>query len=89
MEWTAVNEACHGEIFNITNGDVFRWSQVFPSVAAAFGFDCVEPQTFRLADAMRGKESLPTIVHPFNGLPSRRCIPRLSLRCGVFRPTPE
>ncbi|HEX8537774.1 MAG TPA: SDR family oxidoreductase, partial [Cystobacter sp.] len=43
MEWAALNEACSGEIFNITNGDVFRWSQVFPRLAHAFGIQCVEP----------------------------------------------
>ncbi|MEG4579031.1 SDR family oxidoreductase [Microcoleus sp. MON1_C5] len=55
MEWAALNEVCYGEIFNITNGDVFRWSQVFPKIAAAFGIDCVEPQTFSLTEAMRDK----------------------------------
>ncbi len=53
MEWAALNEACYGEIFNITNGDVFRWSQVFPRVADAFGIDLAPPQTFSLTDAMR------------------------------------
>lgn len=58
MEWAALNETCYGEIFNITNGDVFRWNQVFPLVADLFGIDCVEPQTFRLAEAMRDKGPL-------------------------------
>lgn len=55
MEWAALHEACYGEIFNITNGDVFRWSQVFPRIAAAFGIDCAEPQTFSLTEAMQDK----------------------------------
>ncbi|MBD2102421.1 hypothetical protein H6F94_16285 [Leptolyngbya sp. FACHB-261] len=55
MEWAALNEACYGELFNITNGDVFRWSQVFSQVATAFGIDCVEPQTFSLTEAMQDK----------------------------------
>ncbi len=58
MEWAALKEDCYGEIFNITNGDVFRWSQVFPLVADAFGIDCAPPQTFSLTDAMRDKEPL-------------------------------
>jgi nucleoside-diphosphate-sugar epimerase len=58
MEWTALNEACYGQIFNITNGDVFRWSQVFPQIAESFGIKCVEPQTFSLAEAMQDKEAI-------------------------------
>ncbi|MBR8834306.1 MAG: hypothetical protein DSM106950_09785 [Stigonema ocellatum SAG 48.90 = DSM 106950] len=48
MEWAALNEACYGDIFNITNGDVFRWSQVFPQIAESFGINCADPQTFSL-----------------------------------------
>jgi hypothetical protein len=55
---------CHGEIFNMTNGDVFRWSQVFPSVAAAFAIDYVETADLPACRRNAGKESLPTIVHP-------------------------
>ncbi|OJH42075.1 hypothetical protein [Cystobacter ferrugineus] len=58
MEWAALNEACYGEIFNITNGDVFRWSQVFPRLAHAFWIRCVEPQTFSLTEAMRDKHAV-------------------------------
>lgn len=55
MEWAALHEACYGEIFNITNGDVFRWSQLFPKVAESFGIACVEPQTFSLTEVMQDK----------------------------------
>ncbi|OUL22662.1 hypothetical protein BV378_22275 [Nostoc sp. RF31YmG] len=58
MEWAALNEACYGEIFNITNGDVFRWSQVFPQIAESFGIECAEPQTFSLTEAMQDKEPI-------------------------------
>lgn len=55
LEWSALDEACAGEVFNITNGDVFRWSQVFPRIADAFGIACADPQPFSLAEAMRDK----------------------------------
>ncbi|HEY0790940.1 MAG TPA: SDR family oxidoreductase [Chthoniobacterales bacterium] len=55
MEWAATNESCYGEIFNITNGDVFRWNQVFPRIAQCFGVECREPQTFSLREAMQDK----------------------------------
>ncbi|OKH53919.1 hypothetical protein NIES2101_09240 [Calothrix sp. HK-06] len=58
MEWAALNETCYGEIFNITNGDVFRWSQVFPQIAESFGIKCADPQTFSLVEAMQDKEPI-------------------------------
>ncbi len=58
MEWSALDEACYGEIFNITNGDVFRWSQVFPLVADAFGIGLAEPQTFSLVQTTKEMEPL-------------------------------
>jgi nucleoside-diphosphate-sugar epimerase len=58
MEWAALNDATYGEIFNITNGDVFRWNQMFPLVAEAFGIECVEPQTFSLTEAMKDRAAV-------------------------------
>ena len=29
--------ACDGEAFNVTNGDVFRWQDVWPAIAEALG----------------------------------------------------
>ena len=34
--------------FNITNGDVFRWSHVWPQLAAWFGLEIGEPQSISL-----------------------------------------
>ncbi|EHQ8971373.1 NAD-dependent epimerase/dehydratase family protein [Escherichia coli] len=38
--------------FNITNGDVFRWSHVWPKLAAWFGLDIGEPQTISLDERL-------------------------------------
>jgi len=35
FEWAATSDASHNEIFNITNGDVFVWPNVWPTIAAA------------------------------------------------------
>lgn len=40
LAWAAVSPAAHGETFNITNGDVYVWRQVWPAIAEALG---VEP----------------------------------------------
>jgi len=36
-EWAGSNPACRNEIFNITNGDVFEWRNIWPSIADALG----------------------------------------------------
>jgi nucleoside-diphosphate-sugar epimerase len=58
MEYPSLNPACNGEIFNITNGDVFRWKHVWPKIAEYFGLEVEEPQTFSLAVYMADKNEL-------------------------------
>lgn len=38
--------------FNITNGDVFRWSHIWPKLAAWFGLDIGESQTIFLDERL-------------------------------------
>ena len=67
MEWAAVNENCDNEIFNITNGDIFRWSQAWPVFADFFGVQYAEPQTFSLTEYMADKGPLwQEIVNKYN-----------------------
>jgi nucleoside-diphosphate-sugar epimerase len=56
MEWAAITETTKGEVFNITNGDVFRWSQVWPALARFFGLNDGPPITFSLQEFMADKE---------------------------------
>jgi nucleoside-diphosphate-sugar epimerase len=58
MEWVSTHETCNGEIFNITNGDVFRWSQLWPRFAEYFGVAYAEPITFPLQEYMADKAEL-------------------------------
>lgn len=58
LEWAATNPACNGEIFNITNGDVFRWSEAWPMFAKFFEVEMAEPLTFSLNEFMADKEPL-------------------------------
>jgi nucleoside-diphosphate-sugar epimerase len=37
FEWAATSPQCGNEIFNITNGDVFVWEEVWPAIADALG----------------------------------------------------
>ena len=58
MDFVARNETCYGEIFNVTNGDVFRWKQVWAAFAEYFDVEYDEPQTFFLAEYMQDKEAV-------------------------------
>lgn len=39
--WAATTEAAHNEAFNVVNGDYFRWSSLWPKLAAWFGVNPV------------------------------------------------
>jgi len=58
MEFAALHEKCYNEIYNITNGDIFRWEQIWPKLAAYFGVAIDSPITFPLADYMADKEEV-------------------------------
>lgn len=58
MEYAALHEECYGQIYNITNGDIFRWEQIWPKIADYFHVGMDSPITFPLADYMADKEEV-------------------------------
>lgn len=52
LEWSARSPAAADQIFNVTNGDVYCWHDVWPGLAALFGMEIGEPRPTRLAEAM-------------------------------------
>ena len=52
LAWSATAPAAQGEVFNLTNGDVFNWHDVWPTVADALGMDVGDPEPMYLADVM-------------------------------------
>ena len=54
----AATAAPGGEAYNITNGDLFRWYQVWEAVAQWFDMPLAEPQTLSLAEYMADKGPL-------------------------------
>lgn len=50
--WAGANPRARDQIFNITNGDQFRWAQLWPQFAEQFGMDYAAPQQMSLSDAM-------------------------------------
>lgn len=54
----AATEAPGGESYNLTNGDVFRWDQLWPAIADHFDMPLAEPQTINLREYMADKGPL-------------------------------
>ena len=50
--WAAREPRCGGEAFNITNGDYFRWQNLWPKLAAAFDMPAGEVRTTSLTADM-------------------------------------
>src|SRR3546814_10390403 len=54
------------EVFNVTNGDFFRWKNVWPKFARFFDMEVDDVQTIRLAEFMADKAPLwETIVEKY------------------------
>jgi nucleoside-diphosphate-sugar epimerase len=66
-EWAATTPACENEAFNITNGDVFAWHNVWPTVAESLGMEVGPPEPLSLAQEMPKREAeWATIVKKYN-----------------------
>jgi nucleoside-diphosphate-sugar epimerase len=50
--WAASEPSCALEAFNITNGDYFRWRNLWPRIAEVFEMPVGEPQTISLTQHM-------------------------------------
>ncbi|MEU6040568.1 SDR family oxidoreductase [Actinomadura sp. NPDC047616] len=55
VRWALRTEAARGEVFNVTNGDHFRWMHLWPEIADFFGMDTAPPQPMALAEQMADK----------------------------------
>src|SRR5262249_56798904 len=51
IAWAGDAQTAHNEIFNVTNGDVFVWKNVWPTIAGALGMEAgpAEPQSIAAA----------------------------------------
>jgi nucleoside-diphosphate-sugar epimerase len=56
--WSQAEPRAAGQVYNITNGDSFRWSRLWPRFARACGMEAGEPQPIPLAEFMAGKAAL-------------------------------
>ena len=56
--WAATEPRCANEAYNITNGDYFRWRDLWPQIAAVFGMPVAEPRQQSLVQFMADKAPL-------------------------------
>ena len=56
--WSSTSERAANQAFNIANGDLFRWDDMWPRLARALGVEVAPPLPMVLADVMADKEPL-------------------------------
>jgi nucleoside-diphosphate-sugar epimerase len=56
--WAATDPGTTNQAYNITNGDMFRWSSMWPRIAAFFDLAVAPPLPMSLADSMADKGEL-------------------------------
>ncbi|KQQ22085.1 NAD-dependent dehydratase [Rathayibacter sp. Leaf299] len=56
--WAATDPGSRNQAYNITNGDVFRWSRMWPALAAFFELETAPPLRMELAEVMADKGPL-------------------------------
>ncbi len=55
--WAALEARASNQAFNITNGDYFRWCNIWPSIASVFEMPWDQPQTISLSQQMPALKS--------------------------------
>ncbi len=58
MTWSATEPEAANDVYNVTNGDFFRWRNIWPKFAAFFGMEPGPVQTISLTDFMADKGTL-------------------------------
>jgi len=66
--WVATDERGANQAFNVNNGDVFRWSEMWPKIANYFGLEVAPPLPMSLDVIMADKEPLWKAMQNKHGL---------------------
>jgi len=70
IAWSGESDKARNEIFNVTNGDVFVWPNVWPAIADALGFAAGEHAPLSLDREIRPQEEAWAAVRAEHGLAS-------------------
>ena len=97
IEWAGESPAAVNEHFNVTNGDVFEWRNLWPGMAEVLGVDLGPDEPMSVVEYLADKEELWSRVQEKHGL---RRIPladivgeshhyaEFCLACGASEPPP-
>lgn len=66
--WAATEKQAANQAYNITNGDYFRWRNVWPRIAEVFDMKVGDVQTISLTQQMADKADLWTVMTRKHGL---------------------
>lgn len=66
--WAATDPLCANQAFNITNGDLFRWNELWPKIARYFEMEVAPPLNMPLQTVMADKTELWETIQKENGL---------------------
>ena len=66
--WAATEPRCANQAYNITNGDYFRWRDLWPRIAGVFAMPAAGPQRLPLVEFMADKAPLWDAMTKKNGL---------------------
>ena len=80
----STHETGKNAAFNVTNGDCFRWSQVWPHLANWFGMPCGVPRNMKLATWMADKGPVWDRIVRRHGLEPRALASLASWEFGDF-----
>ena len=70
IAWSGESEKARNEIFNVTNGDVFVWPNVWPAIADALGFEAGDHRPLSLDREIRPQEETWQEIRKAHGLVS-------------------
>lgn len=66
--WMLREPRCANRAFNVTNGDAFRWCDLWPYLAGLFGLRCGQPRPMRMAHWMADKGPVWEAIRARHGL---------------------
>jgi nucleoside-diphosphate-sugar epimerase len=66
--WAATNPQCANQAFNITNGDLIRWNELWPKIANYFDMDVAPPLHLPLQTIMSDKAAIWESIQQKHGL---------------------
>ena len=75
--WAGGSKRAQNEIFNITNGDTFRWQHMWPKIAKMLEMDFADPTPFPLTTYMEDKEPIwdaIVVKHGLQPIPYRQIV---------------